>query len=47
VPAWVPHQELNASDDEELHCVLVRSGPEEIVVNLELDVVADPAWLSS
>ncbi len=47
VPAWVPHQELNASADEELHCVLVRSGPEEIVVNLELDAVADPEWISS
>jgi uncharacterized RmlC-like cupin family protein len=47
VPAWLPHQELNASDDEELHCVLVRSGPEEIVVNLELAVVAEPEWVSA
>ncbi len=45
VPAWVPHQELNASDDEELHCVLVRSGPEELVVNLELEPVAEPDWV--
>ena len=46
VPAWLPHQELNASDHEELHCVLVRSGPEEVVVNLEVDAVADPEWIT-
>jgi uncharacterized RmlC-like cupin family protein/SAM-dependent methyltransferase len=45
VPPWVPHQELNASADEELHCVLVRSGAEELVVNLELDPVAEPVWV--
>ena len=26
VPPFVPHQEINASDDEPLSCVLVRSG---------------------
>jgi uncharacterized RmlC-like cupin family protein len=46
VPAWLPHQELNASAEEELHCVLVRSGPEELVVNLELDAVDEPEWIS-
>ena len=46
VPAWLPHQELNASPEEELHCVLVRSGPEELVVNLELDAVDEPEWIS-
>lgn len=46
VPAWLPHQELNASDTEELHCVLVRSGPEEVVVNLELDPAQDPEWVN-
>lgn len=45
VPAGLPHQESNASETEELHCVLVRSGPEEVVVNLELDAVADPEWI--
>jgi uncharacterized RmlC-like cupin family protein/SAM-dependent methyltransferase len=45
VPPRVPHQELNASDSEELHCVLVRSGPEEVVVNLELEPVAEPEWV--
>ena len=28
VPPYVPHQEINASDDEPLSCVLVRSGQE-------------------
>jgi len=46
VPAWLPHQELNASTEDELHCVLVRSGPEELVVNLELDAVDEPEWIS-
>ena len=45
VAPWVPHQELNASDTEELHCVLVRSGTDELVVNLELDPVAEPEWV--
>jgi uncharacterized RmlC-like cupin family protein len=45
VPPWVPHQELNASDTEELHCVLVRSGTEEIVVNIQVDAVAEPTWV--
>lgn len=43
VPPHVPHQELNASTTEPLHCVLTRTGLEPVVVNLELDgVVADP-----
>jgi uncharacterized RmlC-like cupin family protein len=46
VPAWLPHQELNASPENELHCVLVRSGPEEVVVNLELEAVAEPEWIT-
>jgi len=36
VPPHVPHQEINASDDEELSCVVVRSDQEPIVVNLEI-----------
>jgi len=36
VPPFVPHQEINASDDEPLSCVLVRSGQEPVVVNLDL-----------
>jgi uncharacterized RmlC-like cupin family protein len=45
VPPYVPHQELNASETEELHCVLVRSGTEEVVVNIDLDPVAEPEWV--
>ncbi|HXU07626.1 MAG TPA: cupin domain-containing protein [Blastocatellia bacterium] len=36
VPPYVPHQEINASTGETLECVLVRSGQEPIVVNLEI-----------
>src|SRR6516164_8156566 len=36
VPPFVPHQEINASDDQPLSCVLVRSGQEPVVVNLDL-----------
>jgi uncharacterized RmlC-like cupin family protein len=46
VPAWMPHQELNASDTEDLHCALVRSGTEEVVVNLDIDPVDEPEWIS-
>ena len=38
----VPHQEINASDDEPLSCVLVRSDQEPVVVNLNLDPVEKP-----
>lgn len=34
VPPFVPHQEINASADEMLECVLVRSDSEAIAVNL-------------
>ena len=34
VPPYVPHQEINASTDEPLQCVLVRSDNEAVVVNL-------------
>ena len=36
VPPFVPHQEINASPDDELSCVVARSGQEPIVVNLDL-----------
>ncbi len=41
VPPYVPHQEINASADAPLSCVLVRSGQEPVVVNLELDDVEE------
>src|SRR6202022_4695390 len=36
VPPYVPHQEINARDDLELHCVLARSGQQGLVVNLDI-----------
>ena len=42
VPPFVPHQEINARQDEELVCVLVRSGQEPIVVNLDITPVEQP-----
>ena len=39
VPPYVPHQEINASNDEPLSCVLVRSGQEPVVVNLDIPVL--------
>jgi uncharacterized RmlC-like cupin family protein len=36
IPPYVPHQEINASSDEPLSCVLCRSGQEPVVVNLDL-----------
>ena len=39
VPPYVPHQEINALASDELSCVVVRSGQEPVVVNLELDDV--------
>src|SRR3979490_357800 len=41
VPPYVPHQEINASPDQPLECVIVRSGQEPIVVNLDI-TTADP-----
>ena len=42
VPPHVPHQEINASTDEPLECVLVRSDNEAVVVNLDIDPVEKP-----
>ena len=36
VPPFVPHQEINASKDEILKCVLFRSGQDPVVVNLNI-----------
>jgi len=36
VPPFVPHQEMNARDDEPVEAVIVRSGQEPIVVNLDI-----------
>ncbi len=36
VPPYLPHQELNAKQDEPVEAVIVRSGQEAIVVNLDI-----------
>src|SRR4249920_2581586 len=36
VPPYVPHQEMNGRPDEPVECVIVRSGQEPIVVNLDI-----------
>ncbi|HXH50951.1 MAG TPA: cupin domain-containing protein [Terriglobia bacterium] len=36
VPPYVPHQEMNARRDEPVEAVVVRSGQEPIVVNLDI-----------
>ena len=48
VPPFVPHQEINASPDEPLECVLVRSDGEAVVVNLDITPAEMPeavAWI--
>jgi uncharacterized RmlC-like cupin family protein len=50
VPPYVPHQEINANPDEPLDCVLVRSGQEPVVVNLDIPAVETPEevrWIDS
>ena len=42
IPPYVPHQEINASRDEVLECVLVRSDGEAVVVNLDIEPVEQP-----
>jgi uncharacterized RmlC-like cupin family protein len=36
VPPFVPHQEINARRDEPVEAVIVRSGQEPVVVNLDI-----------
>ena len=48
IPPYVPHQEINASADETLECVLVRSDQEAVVVNLDIEPAEKPegvAWI--
>src|SRR5215813_10437553 len=42
VPPFVPHQEINASPDAPLECVLVRSDNEAVVVNLDIKPAEKP-----
>jgi uncharacterized RmlC-like cupin family protein len=43
VPPYVPHQEINASAEEHLSCIVIRSDQEPVVVNLDLPAIEDPA----
>ena len=48
VPPYVPHQEINASTDEPLECVVIRSDNEAVVVNLDIAAVEKAetvAWI--
>ena len=37
VPPFVPHQEINARPDEPVEAIVVRSGQDPIVVNLDIE----------
>ncbi len=45
VPPFVPHQEINAGENDPLCCVLVRSDQEAVVINLDIPAVEDPDGL--
>lgn len=48
VPPYVPHQEINALDEEPLRCVLMRSDQEAVVVNLDItpaEQVEEVLWV--
>ncbi|MFQ5682545.1 MAG: cupin domain-containing protein [Candidatus Binatia bacterium] len=42
VPPFVPHQEINASENEVLSCVLARSGQDPIAINLDIEPAEPP-----
>jgi uncharacterized RmlC-like cupin family protein len=42
VPPFVPHQEMNASPDTPVEAVVVRSGQDPIVVNLDIESPEPP-----
>jgi uncharacterized RmlC-like cupin family protein len=45
VPPHVPHQEINASADEPLSCVVVHGDQEPVVVNLAVPEVQHPSLI--
>ena len=48
IPPYVPHQEINASSDDSLQCVVIRSDREAVVMNLDIEPVEKPesvAWI--
>jgi len=42
VPPYVPHQEINASADETLECVLCRSDGQAVAVNMDIEPAEKP-----
>jgi uncharacterized RmlC-like cupin family protein len=42
IPPYVPHQEINASPDQILECVLVRSDGQAVAINLDIEPVEKP-----
>jgi uncharacterized RmlC-like cupin family protein len=42
VPPFVPHQEINASPNEALECILVRSDGEATAINLDIEPAEKP-----
>ena len=48
VPPYVPHQEINANPDCPVECVVVRSGQDPVVVNLDIpspETPSDTRWI--
>jgi uncharacterized RmlC-like cupin family protein len=48
VPPFVPHQEINARKDEPVEAVIVRSGQDPVVVNLDIpspEDASDVRWI--
>lgn len=48
VPPYVPHQEINARRDEPVEAVIVRSGQDPVVVNLDIpspEDASDVRWI--
>jgi uncharacterized RmlC-like cupin family protein len=41
----VPHQEINAGQDLQLHCVLARSGQTGLVFNLDIEPAEAPEFI--
>lgn len=42
IPPYVPHQEINASAEETLECVVIRSDNDAVVVNLDIEPAPGP-----
>ena len=46
VPPYVPHQEINASTNEPLECVVIRSDNEAVVANIDIAAVDTPDYVA-